>query len=616
MPLDLAYPEAISEAEAWALWNDLEALNRDQLGERNRIRALLDGGREAVLTLLGNNTKYNGEDPPVVNLVTSGLSRLAHRVGITPQLRVPTSSGKKRERDNADLRRRIVATDDLRANLPMLFPQIGRWTPAYGYTLMVVKPKRGTDGVIFPTVEIRDPIATYPGWWGADGQPDEAACVRYVPTRKIAAAYPRAASAIETRNKAAASGSTIVVHGQASPGAIAGPRHTVTAEGPIGDTITTVELWHRSGTYLLCPSLAMVLDYYPNLCPDMSPFALIRRFPFDALKGQFDDLIGLLSMMAKLNVLSMIAAEDSVFRETNIIGELTSGAYRRGRFSYNRFAPGTRIERPTNDMSQQVFMQIDRLERQLRIGGHYPVTEDAISPNSWVTGQGLTKLTGGVDSAVGEYHTAIAAACQLIDSYRLSWTEAAGGGEPRPLLVGQSERKSEYLPSEIKGRYTTERIYGVMAGWDENAKIVNGMNLVAGKILPRQVVRENLVGLTDPAEMEDLIIQEDTGQALIGMLAGKAAQGDPRAEMALIEIHANPGQVDRILKKFYTPQAPTMSPEEMAMIQGAMAGQGAPGAPGAPGPGGPPGAPPSVSTMLNQIEAGGSEAGMQTVTRV
>ena len=615
MPLDLVLPESLTQADAWDLWNELEGLNRSQITERQRIRALVDGGREAVLTLLGNDTKYTGTDPPVVNLVTSGLSRLAQRIGVSPTLKVPPTSSKKRDRDRADLRRRIVATDDRRANISNIFPQIGRWVPAYGYTVLVVKPKRGQDGVVFPTVEARDPISTYPGWWGPDGQPEEVACARLVPTRKITHAYPAAQREVGRRNEVARS--SVAVHGSVQPGGMYNPRFGVSSEGPVGDTIMVAELWHESGCYLLCPSLGMVLDYYPNLVEGMRPFALIRRYPFDALKGQFDDLIGLLAMMAKLNILSIIAAEDSVFRETNIIGELTSGTYRRGRFGMNRFAPGTRIERPTNDMSQQVFMQIDRLERQLRIGGHYPVTEDAISPNSWVTGQGLSKLTGGVDSAVAEYHSAIVTALQLIDSYRLAWTEVAGGDDPRPLLVGTEDRRHNYVATrDIRGEYMTERVYGVMAGWDENAKIVNGMNLVAGKILPRTTVRENLAGVTDPSEMEDIIVHEDATDALIGMIAQQAAGGDPRAQMALIDIRANPAQMDLHLRKFYTPESPEMTPDQMGMIDQAMAAA-AGGAGGMP-PGGPgaPGSPPPVSSILNQIEAGGSEAGMQTVTRV
>ena len=49
----------------------------------------------------------------------------------------------------------------------------------------------------------------------------------------------------------------------------------------------------------------------------------------------------------------------------------------------------------------------------------------------------------------------------------------------------------------------------------------------------------------------------------------QAAQGNPKATMAAIEIRKNPGNMSSILDKFYTPETPEMSPEEEAMVMGA-----------------------------------------------
>ena len=42
-----------------------------------------------------------------------------------------------------------------------------------------------------------------------------------------------------------------------------------------------------------------------------------------------------MSSMAKINIMSVIAMEDAVFTETNVVGEIESGQYRKGRFAVN-----------------------------------------------------------------------------------------------------------------------------------------------------------------------------------------------------------------------------------------------------------------------------------------
>ena len=44
------------------------------------------------------------------------------------------------------------------------------------------------------------------------------------------------------------------------------------------------------------------------------------------MQGQFDQTIGLMSSMAKINIMSVIAMEDAVFTETNVVGEIESGS--------------------------------------------------------------------------------------------------------------------------------------------------------------------------------------------------------------------------------------------------------------------------------------------------
>ena len=71
-------------------------------------------------------------------------------------------------------------------------------------------------------------------------------------------------------------------------------------------------------------------------------------------------------------------------------------------------------------MPYQFFESVGRLERQLRVVAGYPVQDDAISPNSFVTGRGLEELESGVGQMVSEYHTILEYALQEVDAKRLS----------------------------------------------------------------------------------------------------------------------------------------------------------------------------------------------------
>ena len=76
------------------------------------------------------------------------------------------------------------------------------------------------------------------------------------------------------------------------------------------------------------------IDLIPNPLKSGPRFVVAKRFAFDQMQGQFHHTIGLMANMAKINVLSVIAMEDAVFTETNIIGEIESGQYKKGRLEY------------------------------------------------------------------------------------------------------------------------------------------------------------------------------------------------------------------------------------------------------------------------------------------
>ena len=576
----------------------LKASNNDLRQDRERIRHIMNGGVDGIYATMvwdqGKDSSSRGRraaeqlgiDLPTVNLVASGMERLAQQVGVAPTLSLPYGPrDSQRARDAAEKRERIVEGWDYNAKLELHYPQIGRWLPGYSFFVWTVHEKEFS-GVTYPYLKLRDPYDVYLGW-GRD--PQELAICRKVPFEVLKHQYPHIDwDAVETKGRE-----------QYGPPTIGGDR----GWDGVKSGVEVYEYMDRQGTYLCAPQLDLVLDFVPNPIESGPAFVVGKKFSFDRDVSQYHHTIGLMAMMAKLNVLGLIAAEDSVFRETNIIGEMINEEYERGRFATNEFEPGTRIERPTGDQVAQIWAQIDRLERQMRIASAYDVQQDGQSPNSFATGQGMRELQSAAANNVREYQLVIQHATEEADAKRLEWEEKLHPRKTKRVFVLDGGRQIEesYTPNkDINKNYRTQRKYGMMATWDEGTKLVGGLQLLQAEIIDPLTMQQNLHGIDDPSRINNRIAAHRAYMGQMAAVEQMAAQGDPRASMVLVEIAENPQERFTILKKYFTPQEPQMSPEEEAMagMGGLELGPDA-----------------SVQTVLSQMEQSGNvKGGVQTVT--
>jgi hypothetical protein len=128
-------------------------------------------------------------------------------------------------------------------------------------------------------------------------------------------------------------------------------------------------------------------------------------------------------------------------------------------------------------------------------------------------------------------------------------------------------------------------------------------------IIDTQTLQENMDGLDNITKIQQRISSEKAETVLFESLMAQAAQGDPKATMAAIEIRKNPQNMSSILDKYFTPEEPEMTEEELALagqqglpeipaqepdiatVLAGLAGAPGPGGPGIPGgpvlPGGP-----------------------------
>jgi hypothetical protein len=471
-------------------------------------------------------------------------------------------------------------------NLKGQLPQVARWLPGYGFAVWIITTKKDAEGNSYPVAELRDPYDCFPGYYGANQTPDELVTIRKVPIAELVEMYPELKSFFNNADKSS-SGSGNIRKLNNNIGVENGSWEN---SDDNGDNI--VEYMNEEGTYIVHPASGKIVDFVPNPLQSGPAFVVAKRFSFDQLQGQFDQTIGLMAAMAKINIMSVIAMEDAVFTETNVVGEIESGQYRKGRFAVNYLTPGSQVVKPVNNLPYQLFEQVGRIERHLRVVAGYPVQDDAISPNSFVTGRGLEELQSGVSLMVREYQQVLSKALEDVDYKRLELDEILFAQKRKPLsgYIRGAAFSENYTPStDINKNYKTTRVYGTMAGFDEPQKIITGLQLLQAGIIDRQTMQEEMDGLQDLTKINDRITKERAERVMFESLLARSQQGDMQAMAAITEIYRNPNKIDNILEDFFS--------EQVEQQQAAVAQQQQPGA--IPGQG-----PSSVQDIFAQIAAG------------
>lgn len=578
-----------------ATWR-LRQLHMPHIADRERLRAIMDGGDAGIRTLLGPKAKKSQELIPAANMILSAGTKLATKIGHYPTMKVhpPEDSDAQSQLDHAELVEGIVETHDRWARVRMQMPYIGRWLPGYGFYVQVIRERPDRDGNPYPALELRDPYDCYPGTWGIDQVPREMALLRRVDEARLFDRYPSLARKVAdgTRGRTTTAGWS-----GGHPDSHGARWDTVMGEG-----ILVAEYYNDDGWWYICPQADEILEFEPNVAPGIPQFVIGKRFTFSALVGAYGHALGLQVAQARLTMWGIIAMQDAVFAETNIYGgEPRGGSYLRGRGATNVFPQGTRVERPNQNLPYQAFQQIDRIERMLRNQVSYPVTDDAESPVGYATGPAVENLNDVLSGEVHEYKMAICDAMMRADSIRLAWDEIRFGGRYRKSM---HRRMRTYDPRSIRGSRDTDRIYGVMSGYDDPRKVVAAIQMMGAGLLDPQTAAEGIEGIDNWSKIDERNKARRVEQGLLAAMEQAGMQGDRAAIMALIDMLA-PGDTKSMFQKYFKPEDPQPTPEEMA-----MAGQLPPGTP-------PPSGDEAVQTALSQLGIdGGIKGGSQVVATI
>ena len=582
--------------------------NVQQHEDRETVRAVMAGGSQALRILLGDDMADEvGKHLPAVNIVRKAIDKAAAKLGALPTVKVQgrENNGSDKEAKRAYKKQRIIDGYDVRSDLIDGQPEVARWLLGYGFVAFSVFMKRDRWGIPYPHAEPRNPHDVYTNWFAQGQQPESMTVRRYVDEAWIKARFSEHWDAIALNSH---NWSTSISDGGYS-------RKNLYEIHEYSDV---------SGIYTVLPGAEAVIDYMPSPLVGSVPFVVDKLPSFDGITGKAIHVVGLMTSLVKISLMNMIAMEDSVFRETNIIGQMLAPDYDRGRFAVNHFEQGTQVTKPQGDIAFQTFQQADRLERAARVEAGYPESEDGKSPTSFATGKGIEALrTGSTEADVSEVQRVFSSLYRRLDQKRLELDEycypdlvknVSPHAKPGTTMV------ETYTPAkDINGAYATTREYGLLAGLEEQAKIVAHIQIASGGGESQEDLIDAIHGSESEA-VRNRITSEGAQGALNAILQQKAAEGDPKAMMVLNKISKDPQDVKTIIETFYDALGAEPSPEEQAMLaqEQAMMAQGGGGMPGGPpGESADLGPPPSVTSVLSRVLSNGAaDGGVQTVNTI
>lgn len=315
--------------------------------------------------------------------------------------------------------------------------------------------------------------------------------------------------------------------------------------------------------------------------------------------GQFDDVLAVQVAKARFALLSLEAAQKSV--QAPIVLPPDAQELSLGPDSVIRTANGERVRRVPIEVPQSAFAQQGVLDQELRQGSRYPNARGGEIDASVVTGRGVQALMSGFDTQIRTGQSMFARTFQNLIRKALKADEMLFGGETKTLRGNSDGTPYEirYRPEvDIKGDYTVDVQYGLMAGLDPNRALVFGLQARGDRLISRDFLRRQMPFALNATEEEQRVDVEEMRDALKQAVAGYAqaipvlaqAGQDPGqilARLSTIILGRQKGQpIEKVVNEAFAPEPPPettppgveqLGPESPeAMMQGS-AGEVPPG---------------------------------------
>lgn len=360
-------------------------------------------------------------------------------------------------------------------------------------------------------------------------------------------------------------------------------RRSGTREGSMIELVR----WHdRSTDGVFCSTGdGQVVSSVPNPVGKVLAHVFVRPGLTNDQIGQFDDVIAVQAAKARFATLTLEAAAKAVQAPLAVPMDMQEFAI--GPDAVLKSANPQAIKRVGIDVPQAAFIQQRELDNELRQGSRYPDVRTGNTDASVVTGRGVQALQAGFDTQVATAHAIIAEGLQFLLSRcfevdekvwpdRTATVNGSANGAPYEIT---------YTPAkDIKGDYTVDVQYGLMAGLNPNQALIFGLQARGDKLFSRNYLRTQLPFPLDASEEEQRVDVEDFRESLKAAMEQLAqtipmiAQGggDPTValqQMASIILDRQKGvPIEDAVAKAFAPKPAPPAPEPAPAMQPDLGG--------------------------------------------
>jgi hypothetical protein len=334
------------------------------------------------------------------------------------------------------------------------------------------------------------------------------------------------------------------------------------------------------------------------------PVVIGTRISLDGeVRGQFDQVVGLLEAHIRLTGLILDYADQAVYSDIfvkDLIGEMPYGGG-----SFIELGPQGAIGRvPPAVSSLNVQADLSSLVDGMHVAGRWPKSRPGEIDQSIASAKFLESAAGMMNTAIRTYHQimqrqlekALRIAFEIDKSYFPGAKSATGILRNQQFLI-------EYNPSsDINTNHQLRVEYGLGLGRDPAQSAVLHIQYSQAEFVSKEFVQENIDGLTDVGrERSRLDVEKFRGMALAKLLMGLEQGTIPEA--ALVEIARAREQGEELFDLY---EKYIVKPAEEMIANQVPTGLGPPMQPGAlppgPSPEGaagpmPPGPPPGAELL-------------------
>ena len=529
------------------------------------------------------------QHPMIANFVDVAARDLAEVLAPLPSFNCSaTNVTSDRGRTFADKRGMIANNYVYQSRLQSQMYWGADWYFSYGFLPIHVEPDFETN---LPRIRVEDPMGAYPEF-DRFGR-----CIayakRYVKTiGELANDYPEFAN---------------IILGEMG--------YNQNTNSPI----ELIRYMDKDVTVFYIPSRQnLILNEARNLTGKMTVQIARRPGIDDEARGQFDDVIYVQLARARFANLAMEAAEKSVQAPLVVPQDVIDLPM--GPDAVIRTSQPQSVGRVRLDVPAAAFQEQAALQSEMRLGARYPEGRTGNIDASIITGQGVQALLGAFDSQIKAGQTILAETLEDVIKIAFCMDELLFNEDKNVRGVAQgTPYELKYLPGkDIKGDYSVEVRYGLMAGLDPSRALIFSLQALGADLVSKDFIRRELpwsVNVTlEEQRIEIEKMRENLSAAITASaqaIPAMAAQGQDPSKLIqniadVIERRRKGDSIEAAALAVFKPETPEQPVQpEMAPPGSQAPVEQAPSSPATPGvasggvpPQGAPQGAPDLATIL------------------